>query len=73
MIVPNKFTTLDHSLLAKAPKILMKLPNEVSIESLYEDLTDTFEDPGEFILTLDLLFVLGQIAVDPEKKVVTRC
>lgn len=73
MIVPTKFTTLDHSLLGKAPQILKKLTDELSLEELYFEIADSFEDPSEFILTLDLLFVLGRISVDPERKVVKPC
>ena len=73
MIVPNKFTTLDNSLLAKLPKILTKLTEETSVKELYSQLASSFEDPSEFILTLDVLFVLGRITIDTEKKVVTQC
>jgi len=71
MIVPSKFTTLDRTLLAKAPKVLGELTDDTSIEKLFEQCEDSFEDPGEFILTLDVLFVLGRIRIDVERGIVT--
>lgn len=73
MITPNKFTTLDRSLLAKVPKILVSLNDEPSLEELYGEIADSFEDPGEFILALDVLFVLGRVTIDHEKKAVILC
>lgn len=73
MIVPNKFTTLDRSVLAKGPKILAALAEGVSLEELYAKLAASFEDPGEFVLAMDVLFVLGRIEIDAERKVVVTC
>ena len=73
MIVPNKFTTLDDSLLAKGPKILAALGKGISLEELYTRLAASFEDPGEFVLTMDVLFVLGRIEIDTERRVVVTC
>jgi len=73
MIVPNKFTTLDRSLLAKGPKILETLKEALSLEELYTKLAASFEDPGEFVLAMDVLFVLGRIEIDANRKVVVSC
>ena len=69
MIVPNKFTTLDQSLLAKAPRILKALEHAKAPEMLYSELESSFEDLGEFIVTLDLLYCLDQIVLTADKQI----
>jgi hypothetical protein len=73
MIVPNKFTTLDNSLIAKIPGILEKLPHERPLTELYADVEDAFEDTSEFIVAMDVLFVLGRVSLNSQERVVTPC
>ncbi|EDL59528.1 ABC-three component system middle component 7 [Gimesia maris] len=73
MIVPNKFTSLDQSLLSQLPSILEKLENEVTVYELYQKTQKDFEDIGEFILALDSLFVLGRIELDVDKESIKTC
>ncbi|WP_417382884.1 ABC-three component system middle component 7 [Gimesia sp.] len=73
MIVPNKFTSLDQSLLSQLPLILEELENEVTVYDLYRKTQKNFEDIGEFILALDSLFVLGRIELDVDKESIKAC
>ena len=73
MIVPNKFTTLDQSLLALMPCLLKEISEEISITELFENLSGLFEDVEEFTLVLDMLFVLGRVEINTLRKTVKPC
>jgi hypothetical protein len=64
MIVPNKFISLDQSLIAKLPILLSVLKDTKLVLEIYETSEHRFEDVGEFLLALDVLFVLGRIKLD---------
>lgn len=64
MIVPNKFVSLDQSLISKLPKLLSSLDSERSVLDLYFENQHGFEDVGEFLIALDVLYVLGRIELD---------
>lgn len=65
MIVPNKFTSLDQSLISKLPILLAGLETDRSVLELYESKQHGFEDVGEFLVALNVLYVLGRIEFDP--------
>ena len=69
MIFPNKFTTLDESLLARAPLVLGALESPKSPSSLFDELASSFEDVGEFILTLDLLYLISLIEINSHNQI----
>lgn len=73
MIVPNKFTPLDKSILGKLPAILVALEECTSIHDLYQQLESNFEDVGQFIYALDALYVLGAIELDPATVALRKC
>lgn len=50
MITPTKFTSLDESVLGKAPTILQALDSNMSIHELYRLVEKRFEDAGEFYM-----------------------
>lgn len=72
MIVPNKFTSFDNSVISRLPRVLAALTREISVYDLYKETESSFEDVGEFILALDALFVLGRIELD-NKGVIRPC
>jgi hypothetical protein len=63
MITPNKFITLQQSVLGRLPLVLEQ-PAAIPIGDLYQELEGTFPDINEFIYALDVLRALGRINVD---------
>ncbi|MDR4887512.1 hypothetical protein RGU12_08045 [Fredinandcohnia sp. QZ13] len=71
MIVPNKVTRFNESILGKIPFILSELKKqETTIEQLYMSTQDYFDEVDEFILSLDVLYILEAIDVDLNKGVI---
>lgn len=64
MITPNKFTPLDKSILGKISHLIIEDAGEISLSDLLNLRLRKFTDIGEFILALDMLFVLGRIEMD---------
>ena len=64
MITPNKFTDLDSSILAKLEIIIDETIGSKSIRDLYRALAHRFETADEFLLALDVLYILGRVNVD---------
>lgn len=73
MIVPNKFISLDQSLISKLPHMLIGLADAKSVLKFFEENHKTFEDVGEFLLALDVLFVLGRVDFDQETGTLYLC
>ncbi len=70
MIIPNKFSSLDESILGKASHLLLDDVTEITVSDLMEMRVGKFNDVGEFILALDVLYVLEKIELDINKRVV---
>jgi hypothetical protein len=66
MITPNKVVPLAKSALGLARVLLEEAQNSESISELQERTSKHFESIDQFILTVDVLFVLGRISVDFE-------
>jgi hypothetical protein len=64
MLAPDKLTTFDESLLSITPSVLSYLKTPMSVLSLRELCQKVVRDPSDFVLLLDILFVLGAIEVD---------
>ena len=64
MITPNKFTSLDHSSLRKLPVILEALAVVSGLAELYKEVEKNFEDVSEFIVCIDVLYVLDRIELN---------
>ena len=64
MIVPNKTSPYNASLLSKLPIILRRLRIPANPVELYHELQSNFDDLSQFLLTLDVLYVLGKISFD---------
>jgi hypothetical protein len=64
VITPNKVVTLETSALGKAHFILSCGPRVIELVELFHKVERHFESIDHFLLTLDLLYVLGRIDVD---------
>lgn len=64
MITPNKVVALEKSALGLTRVLLEKAPNADSISDLQQRTSRHFESIDQFLLTVDLLFVLGRISID---------
>jgi hypothetical protein len=64
MITPNKVVPLAKSALGLTRFILEELSDSESVSELQERTSKHFESVDQFILTVDLLFVLGRLNVD---------
>ena len=62
MILPNKLISFQDCILAKTVYILEKISDsDFSVIVLYEQVETHFEDLNEYMLALDVLYVLGKI------------
>lgn len=71
MITPNKVITLRESALGRTPIILREKAPQDNLAAVYEKVRKDFESIDQFLLTLDVLYILGQIDVDLSTGVVT--
>lgn len=71
MITPNKVITLPESALGKTPAILEAKGVQVTLAGLYKTVAREFESIDQFLLTLDVLYVLGRIDIDLPTGMVT--
>lgn len=71
MILPNKLIPFNKSILYKTIFILKKMDiDNFTVGDLFIQVQDYFEDVAEFIIALDVLFVLNQIIYDENEKVI---
>ena len=71
MILPNKLISFQDCILAKTVYILEKISDsDFSVIGLYEQVETHFEDLNEYMLALDVLYVLGKIKYDEELRVI---
>lgn len=70
MITPNKALSFDDSALSRVGVILRQGPQPVDLLTLYDRLSDQFESIDQFLITLDVLFVLGRITVNTATRTV---
>lgn len=64
MSFPSKFTNFDSSILAKISLLMLDDVETISLSELIRLRLDKFEDISEFMLALDVLFVLKKIELD---------
>lgn len=64
MSFPNKFTRFDKSILAKISMLIIDDNDSISLSELIEMRLEKFEDISEFMLALDVLYVLGKVELD---------
>lgn len=71
MILPNKLISFQDCILAKTVYILEKISDsDFSVIQLYEQVKTYFEDLNEYMLALDVLYVLGKIKYNEELRVI---
>lgn len=71
MILPNKLISFQDCILAKTVYILEKISDSnFSVIGLYEQVETHFEDLNEYMLALDVLYVLGKIEYNEELQVI---
>jgi hypothetical protein len=71
LITPNKVITLRESALGRTPIILREKGPPDYLVALYEKVRKDFESIDQFLLTLDVLYILGQVDVDLSTGTVT--
>ena len=64
MITPNKVVALKSSALGMTDIILEQGPTPIEIVHLFQKVENKFESIDQFLLTLDLLYVLDRIDID---------
>lgn len=72
MIVPTKFTRLSDTALATAAQLLPRTSQSIGILQLYHDTASDTIDLDRFLLALDILYVLGRVEIDIERKLIRR-
>ena len=71
MILPNKLISFQDCILVKTVYILEKISDsDFSVIGLYEQVETHFEDLNEYMLALDVLYVLGKIKYNEELQVI---
>jgi hypothetical protein len=64
MITPNKVVPLDSSVIGRIGHILKMGPRPVRVDDLFAEVGNHFESVDQFLLTLDVLYILDRIDVD---------
>lgn len=64
MITPSKFVPLDDSVLAKLPVLLSEGPGPIALGALYQRMQSHFESLDQFMLAIDVLYLLEKIDVN---------
>jgi hypothetical protein len=64
MSFPNKFTKFDKSILAKISLLIIDEADSITLAELIEMRLEKFEDISEFMLALDVLYVLGKVELN---------
>lgn len=71
MILPNKLISFQDCILAKTICVLDKIKDtNYSINELYRKVENQFEDINEYMLALDVLYVLEKIKYNEELQVI---
>ena len=71
MILPNKLISFQDCILAKTVYILEKISDsDFSVIGLYDQVEAHFEDLNEYLVALDVLYVLGKIEYNEELQVI---
>ncbi len=71
MICPDKFTSIDNSIIGKSTKLIMDIGTQTTVGQLRAETAKQFPDVSEFILALDTLLTLGEIDFDESTGIIT--
>lgn len=64
MITPNKVVPLSASVLGNMVHVLKAGPDPISVLDLFQRVGDKFESIDQFLLALDVLYILDRLAVE---------
>ncbi|RQO54669.1 hypothetical protein DBR47_21575 [Paucibacter sp. KBW04] len=64
MITPNKAVPLSASVLGNLTHVLKVGPESIRLADLFQQVGDKFESIDQFLLALDVLFLLDRLTVD---------
>ncbi|MFN4119219.1 ABC-three component system middle component 7 [Acidovorax sp.] len=64
MITPNKVVPLSASVLGQLVQVLKAGPDSISVQDLFQQVGDKFESIDQFLLALDVLYILDRVTVD---------
>ncbi len=71
MIYPNKNIRIEDSIIYKMVEILdVQNDSEMNIHELYSRVKTKFNNTDEFILSLDVLYVLDMIEIDFKTEII---
>ena len=70
MSFPSKFTNFDNSILAKVSFLILEDVEVIPLLDLIQARLGKFEDISEFMLALDVLYVLGKIELEEGEGVI---
>jgi hypothetical protein len=71
MITPSKAVSIPDSALGQATAILERGPAPRDVSGLYRDVAARFASIDDFILALDLLYVLGRVDIQLPTHILT--
>jgi len=71
VITPNKVLSLDESALSRLAVIMQQSQESADLVTLYRSIADRFESIDQFLIALDILFVIGRIDINLETRTVT--
>jgi hypothetical protein len=71
VITPNKAIAVEDSALGLAGVILAQGPKTQDLIGLYKLVSPHFDSAEDFLLTLDVLYILGRIDIDLRTRTVT--
>lgn len=64
MITPNKVVSLEASAMGMTPLLLELGPSPIDIGRLYRSVSNRFESIDQFLLSIDILYVLGLVDIN---------
>lgn len=67
MIIPNKVISVQDSVVGHIGMLMRHAAPIVDIAKLYSKVGDQFESIDQFLLALDVLFVLGRVELLPHE------
>ena len=70
MILPNKITPFNESVISKLEFILRESSEEDELINLYHKVENKFSGIDQFLYAIDVLYALGRISVDEPTRTV---
>ena len=73
MITPNKTTPFKESITYKMTYILDENFEQLALIDIYKNTKNKFDDIAEFILAIDVLYILDKIDIDKNTGNIIKC